>query len=181
VKVLETDRLILRRLEVEDAKFIFRLVNEPSFLRFIGDKGVRSVADAREYILQGPVRSYEQFGFGLYLTELKVERAVPPGPSDNSRRVPIGICGLLKRESLPDVDIGFAFLPEFCGQGYAFESASAVMTYVREVLGIGRIMAITDPDNERSIRVLEKLGLKFERTSRLSEGAPEIKLFASDV
>ena len=169
MKVLETGRLILRWLSVEDAEFILRLLNEPSFVRFIGDKGVRSIDDARDYILRGPVDSYERFGFGLYLTELK------------ENGVPIGICGLLKRESLKDVDIGFAFLPQFWKKGYAFESASAVMTYGRNVVGLSRVVAITSPENDASIRVLEKLGLRFERMTKLSEDGPEIKLFASEV
>jgi RimJ/RimL family protein N-acetyltransferase len=169
LKVLETDRLILRRLSVEDAEFIFRLLNEPSFLRYIGDKGVRTIADARDYILQGPIRSYERFGFGLYLAELK------------NGGIPIGICGLLKREALADVDIGFAFLPQFWKKGYAFESATAVMAYGRDVIGIKRLVAITDSDNTSSINVLGKLGLRFERMIRMSDDAPEIKLFTSDV
>ncbi len=168
-KVLETDRLILRRLSVEDAEFIFSLLNEPSFLRYIGDKGVRTIADARDYILQGPIRSYESFGFGLYLAELK------------NGGIPIGICGLLKRESLADVDIGFAFLPQFWKQGYAFESASAVMAHGRDDIGLKRIVAITDSDNKSSIKVLGKLGLRFERMIRMSDDALEIKLFASDI
>jgi RimJ/RimL family protein N-acetyltransferase len=166
VKVLETDRLILRRLSVEDAEFILRLLNEPSFVRFIGDKGVRSIEDARDYISRGPVESYERFGFGLYLTELKESGA------------PIGICGLLKREALEDVDVGFAFLPQFWRKGYAFESASAVMTHGRKVVGLKRIVAITSPDNDASIKVLEKLGLRFERMTKLSDDEPEVKLFA---
>jgi RimJ/RimL family protein N-acetyltransferase len=165
--LLETDRLILRKLSIDDAEFILGLLNEPSFLRFIGDKGVRNLDDAREYILSGPVASYKRFGFGLYLTELTETRA------------PIGICGLLKRESLADVDVGFAFLPQFWKQGYAFESAAAVMAYGRDVLGIDRIVAITSADNEASIKVLEKLGLRFERMIRLSEDAPEVKLFTA--
>ena len=166
--VLETDRLILRRLAVEDAEFILRLLNEPSFLRFIGDKGVRTIDDARDYILNGPVHSYERFGFGLYLTELK------------ETQVPIGICGLLKRDSLENVDVGFAFLPEFWQQGYAIESAAAVMAYGRNILGLDRIVAITSPGNDQSIKVLVKLGLRFERTIKLSEGAPEVELYAPD-
>ena len=166
MKILETDRLGLRRLAVEDAEFIFDLLNQPSFLQFIGDKGVKTIDDARNYILTGPIASYERFGFGLYLAELKPTRA------------PIGICGLLKRETLDDVDVGFAFLPQYWKQGYAFESASAVMAYGRDVLGVDRIVAITSPDNEASIKVLSKLGLKFERMIRLSEDAPEVKLFA---
>ena len=169
MNVLETDRLILRRLSIDDAEFILALLNEPSFLRFIGDKGVRTLDDAREYILKGPIYSYERFGFGLYLTMLK------------ESGVPIGICGLLKRETLGDVDVGFAFLPQFWSKGYALESASAVMAYGRSCFGLNRIVAVTNPDNEGSIRVLEKLGLGFEKMVRLSEDGPEIKLFASDV
>jgi RimJ/RimL family protein N-acetyltransferase len=165
MQVLETDRLILRRLAVEDAEFILRLLNEPSFLRFIGDKGVRTIDDARDYIRNGPVNSYERFGFGLYLTELK------------TTHVPIGICGLLKRDSLENVDVGFAFLPEFWKQGYAFESAAAVMAYGRNTLGLHRIVAITSPGNDPSIKVLVKLGLKFERTIKLSEDGPGVELF----
>jgi ribosomal-protein-alanine N-acetyltransferase len=169
VKVLETERLILRRMSAGDEEFILELLNEPSFVRNIGDKGVRTRTDARRYIMDGPVASYERFGFGLYLVELK------------EAKVSIGICGLLKRESLADVDIGFAFLPRYWSRGYAFESASAVMTYAREVLGLNRIVAITNSDNEGSISVLKRIGLKFDRMIRLSEDASEIKLFASEV
>src|ERR1051325_3355107 len=113
MKVLETDRLILRHLTVEDSEFILELLNDPSWLRFIGNRGVRTLDDARDYILKSFVAMYERLGFGLYLTELK------------SEGVPVGICGLIKRDSLEDVDIGFAFLPKFRGEGYAYESASA--------------------------------------------------------
>lgn len=167
--VVETERLTLRRLEIGDAEFIIGLLNDPSFLRFIGDKGVRTLDDAREYISNGPIASYERFGFGMYLTERKDDA------------VPIGICGLLKREALKDVDVGFAFLPQFWSKGYAFESASAVMAYGRNVLGLTRIVAITSSDNEASIRLLSKLGMKFESMVRLSAESPEIRLFASDV
>lgn len=163
--VLETNRLVLRRLALEDADFILRLLNEPSFLRFIGDKGVRTIEDARKYILEGPVGSYERFGFGLYLVELK------------ETQIPIGMCGLIKRESLDDVDVGFAFLPEFWLRGYAFESASAVLIHGRNDFDLNRIVAITNPDNVGSIKVLEKLGLRFERMIKLSADAPEINLF----
>jgi len=156
-------------MTADDAEFILKLVNQPSFLRFIGDKGVRSHADAVQYIQTGPVASYQRFGFGLYLVELK------------ESRVPIGMCGLVKRDSLPDVDVGFTFLPAFWSKGYAFEAAVAVKAYGTNVLGIGRLVAITNPDNESSIKLLEKIGLRFERMIRLSEDASEIKLFASDV
>jgi RimJ/RimL family protein N-acetyltransferase len=166
MNVLETERLTLRRLSIEDAGFILELVNEPSWLRFIGDKGVKTIQDARDYILKGPVNSYERFGFGLYLVELK------------GNGIPIGICGLVKRESLKDVDLGFAFLPKFWGNGYAYESAAAVMAWGKSALGLNRIVAVTTPDNHRSIKLIEKLGLSFEKMVRLSEDDQELKLFA---
>ena len=169
MNVLETDRLILRWLSTDDAEFILELLNEPSFLRFIGDKGVRTLDDARNYILNGPVDMYNRLGFGLYLTVLK------------EGGVPIGICGLIKRDALEDVDIGFAFLPRFWARGYAYESASAVMTYGKVVLGLKCIVAITSPDNHASAKLLEKLGLQFERMVRLSEDAEEVRLFVIDV
>ena len=132
--VLETERLILRRLTTDDGEFILELVNEPAWLEFIGDKGVRNLEDARQYILNGPIEMYQRLGFGLYLVQLK------DGTS-------IGICGLIKRPTLEDVDIGFALLSRFSGKGYAYEAASAVMNYGREVLGMDRIVAITNPAN----------------------------------
>lgn len=165
MQVLETDRLIVRWLTPEDAEFILRLLNEPSWIRFIGDKGVRTLEDARGYILNGPVEMYSRLGFGLYLVELKEGHA------------PIGICGLIKRDSLEDVDIGFAFLPQYWGRGYAYEAASAVMTYGVETLGLKRIVAITSVDNDSSARLLEKLGLRFERMLKLSGDSEEVKLF----
>jgi len=144
-------------------------LNQPSFLRFIGDKGVRTLENARGYILNGPVDMYNRLGFGLYLTELK------------EGGVPVGICGLIKRDALEDVDIGFAFLPKFWAEGYAYESTSAVMAYGKDVLGLKRIVAITSPDNHASARLLEKLGLRFERMIRLAEDANEVRLFAVDL
>jgi len=167
--ILETDRLQLRLLSLDDAEFILRLLNEPSFIQNIGDRGVRTIDDARAYILKGPVASYEKFGFGLWMVETRSEAA------------PVGICGLLKRDVLEDVDIGYALLPEFWSQGYALESASAVMSYASEKLGLKRVVAVTNSDNKSSIRLLEKMGFKYERMVRLSEGAPEIKLFAAVV
>ena len=168
MSVLETERLSLRRLSPEDAEFIVELLNDVSFLRLVGDKGVRTLQDARQYILAGPVDSYERHGFGLWLVELK------------DCRTPVGICGLLKRDTLSDVDIGFAFLPQYRSMGYAFESAAAVMDYGRKALGLKRIVAITSDENAGSIRVLEKIGLSFERMVRLTEDGPEIRLLASE-
>ncbi|HKO61162.1 MAG TPA: GNAT family N-acetyltransferase [Pyrinomonadaceae bacterium] len=165
--ILETDRLRLRRLAPADAPFISELVNEPSFLENIGDRNVRSEADAVRYIENGPMASYERHGFGLYKVELK------------QTAIPIGICGPLKRDTLEYPDIGFAFLPRFWGQGYALESASAVMDYAHGILGMTTIAAITTPTNERSIKLLHKLDFKFQSLTRLSEDEPPIKLFLS--
>ncbi len=165
MKILETERLTLRHLSPDDAAFILELLNEPSFIRNIGDKGVRTEDDARRYIETGPRESYARFGFGLYRVEITETGEV------------IGMCGLLKRDSLADVDIGYAFLPRFWSKGYAFESVAAVMRHAREKLGIARVVAIVAPDNSDSIKVLEKLGLRFERMIKLSEGQPPIKLY----
>ncbi len=165
--VVQTERLNLRKLTTDDAEFILRLLNEPSFIRYIGDKGVRNLDDARHYILTGPVASYEQHGFGLYIVELKV------------LQLPIGICGLLKRAELPDPDIGFAFLPQYWSKGYAVESAQGIVKDARTNLGITRILAITSPDNEASARVLGKIGLKFERLIKLPKDTDDVKLFSS--
>lgn len=164
--VLQTERLSLRRMSPDDAEFIVELLNDPAFLQFIGDKGVRTPEDARQYILSGPVDSYARHGFGLWIVERK------------GSGQPMGMCGLLKRESLSDVDIGFAFLPRFRSRGYAFESAAAVIDYARTVLGLGRIVAITNDDNTGSQRVLEKIGMSFDRMIRLSDEGPEIRLMA---
>ena len=166
--VIESPRLALHRLTTDDADFILELLNEPSFLRYIGDKGVRTREDACRYLSDGPIASYDRFGFGLY----RVERR------DGGE--PIGMCGLLKRDSLEDVDVGFAFLPRFWSRGFAFESASAVLAHGRRTWGLKRILAITSPDNEASIRLLAKLGFRFERMARLSEETPEVKVFAAD-
>jgi [ribosomal protein S5]-alanine N-acetyltransferase len=166
MNVLETERLILRWLSAEDAAFILELVNDPAWLRFIGDRGVRTLEDARNYILNGPVAMYRRVGFGLYLVELK------------QSATPIGICGLIKRADLEDVDIGFAFLPAFHGQGYAYESASAIMNFAQNTVGLNHVVAITAPDNRRSIALLTKLGLSFVDLRRLGEAQSEVMLFA---
>jgi RimJ/RimL family protein N-acetyltransferase len=166
MKVLETDRLILRKLTLDDAPFILQLVNEPSWIQFIGDRGVRNLEDARNYMLKGPMAMYERAGFGLYLVELK------------EGGVPMGMCGLIKRDTLPDVDIGFAFFPRFWGKGYAYEAAAAVLAYGRNALGLKRIVAITDPDNHSSIKLLERLGLKFEQLIQMPGDSMQLKLFA---
>ncbi len=169
MQVLETERLVLRRMTADDAEFILKLVNEPSFIHFIGDKGVRNQADAVQYIQTGPMANYERFGFGQYLVEIK------------ESRLPIGMCGLTKKDALKDADLGFSFLPEFWSKGYAFEAATAVKAYAKDVLGISTLVGVTIPDNESSIKLLERLGFRFERMIRLSEDASELKLFALGV
>jgi len=162
---LSTERLLLRKIATSDAAFILRLLNEPSFLQFIGDKGVRNLDDAQQYILNGPVASYQKYGFGLYLVTVK---------SDNTA---IGMCGLLKRATLQDVDIGFAFLPEFWNKGYALEAASAVMVYGKDVLKLPRIVAITNKDNHASAKLLDKIGLRCDRLITLDGDRDETRLF----
>jgi RimJ/RimL family protein N-acetyltransferase len=169
VPILETPRLRLDELTLDDAGFILELLNEEAFIRYIGDKGVRSRADAQRYITDGPRASYERFGHGLYRVALQEEGS------------PLGICGLLKRDTLEDPDIGFAFLQQHWSKGYAFESASAVLSHARGTLGLARILAITSPDNEPSIGLLGKLGFTFERMARLTEGEPDVKVFVSEV
>jgi RimJ/RimL family protein N-acetyltransferase len=162
---LETERLRLRRISVDDAEFIMALLNEPSFMRYIGDKQVRNLDDARQYILNGPVASYERHGFGLLLVELR------------DSQTPIGMCGLLKRDELPDPDIGFALMPDFWNNGFAFEAAAAVLQDAREQMRPQRLLAITSLDNDASIKLLERLGFKFERVIRLAPDREEVRLF----
>ena len=164
--VLETERLSLRRFTVDDAGFILTLLNEPAFLRYIGDKKVRNLDDARQYILNGPVASYERQGFGLNCVELR------------ESHTPIGMCGLLKRDELPDPDIGFALLPDFWNKGFAFEAAEAVLKDARERLQIQRILAITSLDNDASINLLQRLGFRFEEVVQLSPNGEQLRLFS---
>jgi len=154
---LTTDRLTLRPLTLGDAAFLLELVNEPGWLRYIGDRGISSEAGARLYLRNGPLAMVERLGYGL----LAVERI---GDS-----TPIGICGLLQCNTLPDVDIGFAFLARHGGQGYATEAAAAVLGWGMQTLGLRRIVAIVAPENERSIRLLQKIGMLDEGMIELEE------------
>lgn len=166
MNILETARLVLRRFTLEDAAFILELVNEKGFLQNIGDKGVRTIEDARDYIRTGPQASYLKHGFGLYRVELTMTGE------------PVGMCGILQRDTLEHPDIGFALLERFWGNGYAYESASAVLQFGRKELGLDRIGAITSPGNHTSIRLLEKIGLEYETLVVLTEGEPAVKLFS---
>jgi [ribosomal protein S5]-alanine N-acetyltransferase len=169
VTVLETERLILRQFTSEDAEFIFELLNEPSFIQNIGDRHIRTMDDARAYILNGPVASYAKNGFGLCLVLLK------------ETNESIGMCGLIRRDGLEDVDIGYALLPRFWDRGYAVEAARATKAYAKDVIGLKRIVAIVDPANEGSIRVVEKIGLHYEKMVRLSADDIDLKLFGVDL
>lgn len=165
--VAETQRLQLRQLDAADAAFILQLVNEPSWLEFIGDKGVRTLDDARAYIANGPVAMYASHGHGLYRVDLK------------SGGEAIGLCGLIKRDTLADVDIGYAFLPAHWGKGYAEEATRATLAHAREALGVARVVAIVTPTNARSIRLLKKIGLRYERDFEARPG-DVTSLFAID-
>jgi [ribosomal protein S5]-alanine N-acetyltransferase len=169
VTLLETERLLLRQLTMEDATFMFELLNDPSFIRNIGDRNIRTIDDACAYIVNGPVKSYEKNGFGLYLVILK------------ETNESIGICGLIRRESLEDVDIGYALLPKFWSKGYAVEAAQATKAYAKDVVGLKRLVAIVDPVNVGSIRVLEKIGLRYENMVQLSADDIELKLFGAEL
>lgn len=163
--IVETPRLIIRKLTTDDADFVRELLNDADFLRHIGDKHVRTLEEARQYIITVPLASYARYGFGHYLVELK------------NTREPIGLCSLVKRDWLADVDLGFAYLPAFRGQGLAFEAASAVLQYAHAILGLDRLAAIVSPGNARSIALLEKLGMRFERNVNAGEGDTELLLF----
>jgi RimJ/RimL family protein N-acetyltransferase len=165
--IVETKRLVIREMDAgQDSAFIYALLNSPKFIKYIGDRGVRSEKEAAVFIETRYRQSYRDHGFGLYTVESKDDGT------------PVGICGFVNRDSLPDPDIGFAFLPDFERQGYGLESAKAMMSYGRDTLGFGRILAITTPDNAASDRLLGKIGFAFER---LFESETEtLRLYASE-
>ena len=169
--VIETERLALHAFDPDsegDVAFMHRLLNEPSFIQNIGDRGVRSLVDAHAYLLKGPVASYAANGFGLYRMQVKASGDT------------IGTCGLVKRATLDHADLGYALLPESCGKGYAAEAAAAVLAYGHGVLGLPRILAITNPGNTASIRVLEKLDFRFENMVQWPPDNLALKLFAHE-
>jgi [ribosomal protein S5]-alanine N-acetyltransferase len=165
--IVRTARLCLRRIVAGDAAFLLELLNDPSFLANIGDRGVRDLDEARVYIERGPVASYTLHGFGLYLVELA-------GSGE-----PIGICGVLRRDGLADPDLGFAFLPRYWGRGFALEAAGAVLEHARAALALRRLVAITLPSNQGSKRVLERIGFRLEGRVRLAGDPEELELYAS--
>jgi [ribosomal protein S5]-alanine N-acetyltransferase len=165
-KVLETERLIVREFGLTDSEFIIELLNTPGWLQFIGDRNVKTVANAEAYLMNGPIASYAKNGFGLYMVALK----------DSGE--PVGMCGLIKRDALEHVDIGFAFLPQHSGKGFAYEAAAATLLYAKDQLGLTHIVAITNTDNVASVALLQKLGLKFERLIRMPGEDIDLNLFS---
>ena len=167
-KILETQRLILREFNLDDAPFILNLVNAPNWLEFIGDKKVKTNQDAINYLKNGPLKSYLDYGFGLWLVQLK------------GSKTRIGMCGLVNRETLENIDIGFALLPEYSKSGYGIEMASATLNYAQNILKIDKIIAITDAKNNSSIRLLNKIGLIFEKELVLSKNDPVLVFTTPD-
>ena len=169
MKILETDRLIIREVQADvDAGFMLELLNSPKFIRFIGDRNVRTLDNSLDFIRTRYRKSYEDHGYGLYSVDLK---------PDNLQT---GICGFVRRDTLPAPDLGFAFLPEHEGKGYGFESASALMSYGREKLGFTELLAITSLDNEVSERLLLKLGFVFEGIKETPD-SEKLKLFRAEL
>lgn len=166
MKVLETERLVLRWLADDDGPFVLELLNDPSFIDNIADKNVRTVSAAVDYINSGPGDSYKRNGFGLYAVDLR------------STGESVGICGLVRRDGLDHVDIGFAFLPRHWSRGYALESATAVMNHARTDLGLIHVIAITNPGNASSIRLLERIGLAFDRMIHLPQQDEPVCLYS---
>lgn len=165
--ILETERLRLREFTLADTGFILELLNTPGWLQFIGDRNVRTEEQAAAYLQNGPLKSYAENGFGLLLAEKK------------DGATPIGMCGILKRDTLDTPDIGFAFLPRFNGQGYAFEVASALLAHAKAHLGMPTISAITLPHNARSIRLLERLGFTFIKPFCFPYSQEELLLYSN--
>lgn len=154
--VIKTERLALYKATFDDAQFIYQLLNDPTFIENIVDKGIKTLDDAKNYIQKSLINSYNKNGFGLYITRLK---------SDNT---PIGLCGLVKRDELEWPDVGYALLPKFVGKGYASEVAKASIDYGTSELGIKKIVAVTSEKNIGSIKVLEKVGLKREKVIEIN-------------
>lgn len=165
MNVFTTERLTISHFNVNDSAFILELMNTPGWIKFVGDRGIKTIDDAKNYLTNKMLGSYTEFGFGMYAVRLK------------NSKITIGMCGLVKREGLEDVDIGFAFLPNYNGQGYAFEAASATMNYAINDLELKRIVAITLKENTSSIKLLEKIGLQFEENINIADDPEELMLF----
>lgn len=164
--VAETERLLIREFAESDSEFIFTLLNSPGWLQFIGDRNIKTLEDARLYILNGPLFSYVKFGFGPYMVELK------------DSNVALGMCSLIKRETFEDVDLGFAFLQQYVGKGYAHEACQATLTYCKTTLGLKKLVGITNKTNYASIGLLKKIGFVAEGTIKLHDEEEELFFFS---
>jgi RimJ/RimL family protein N-acetyltransferase len=165
MNILETERLRLREFTPEDASFIIELVNSPGWLKYIGDRNIKTTDQARAYLENGPIKSYHDNGFGLWMVENKVINT------------PMGMCGILKRETLEHPDLGFAFLHEYMGKGYAFEAATATLTFAKEKLNLQTLCAITVPDNQNSIKLLQKVGMRFNNRICFPNNPEELLMY----
>jgi len=168
--IAETNRLIIKKFKKADASFFLELANSPNWIKYIGDRDLKTEKDAKKYLKNGTIKSYDTFGFGFYKLELKTE---------NNK--PIGTCGLVKREELDDVDIGFAMLPEYEGMGFGYESSVEILKIAKQKYNLKRIAAITLPTNKSSIHLLEKLGLTLEKKVKPFEDDKELLLFAKNL
>lgn len=165
MKILETERLLLRTMRQDDAPFYLALVNDPSWLEHIGDKGIRTLDEARANIVAGPMRMQRLLGYSLYLVERKEDGA------------PLGLCGLILRDTLPGTDIGYALAPRYWGHGYAYEAAAAMVDHAHRKLGLRRLFGIASPANAASIALLEKLGLTFLHNARFLPDGRESNVY----
>ena len=167
--MIETERLQLRKLTLDDAGLMLHVWNDPAFVRHVGDRGIRTVKDACAAMRKGALHLYDAYGFGPYRMALR---------DDDT---PIGICGLFRREGLDEPDIGYSTLPDFCGQGYAFEAATAVIAYARSELALDRLIAIISPTNDASIGLIRKLGFEFERMHTMPDDEDEICVYGKSL
>ena len=168
-QAFETGRLLLRPTTEADAAFILELLNTSKWLKYIGDRGVYNLEDAKEYIRTKITRQLERLGYANYTVIRKVDG------------VKMGSCGLYDREGLEGVDIGFAFLPDYEGQGYAFESASKIKELAFNNFGLHQLNAITMPANTASRRLLEKLGFTSIKTVKLPNDPEDLLLYRLEV
>lgn len=166
MNIAETERLVISKFLIEDAEFYLKLLNTPHWIKYIGDRNVKTIKEAQDYLRKGILKSYNDFGFGFYKLQLKEDNTI------------IGTCGIIKRDTLEEPDFGFAFLPDFEGQGYGYEAAIAILNYIKGTFNLERIYAITLPINTKSIRLLEKLGFIYQERVKPFEGEEELLLFA---
>ena len=163
---IDTERLELCRLTLDDAGLMLAIWNDPAFIRFVGDRGIRTIDEARVALEEGAFRLYAEHGIGPYRMTLKSDGCA------------VGICGLFRRDGLADTDIGFSTLPQYCGRGYGFEAASAVVAHARVDARLNRLTALVSPQNIASVRLIEKLGMMFEKMVRIPGDTADVRLYA---